>query len=248
MLQPMIREYLGKLETIVFIRGAFRARLAGCYLSMYKYVYDLFLRGLRPQTVLDIGANRGMFSKCTHFVFPEASIYAFEPLKDCYDDLCQLKKTIRNFQCYNAAVAERTGESFIYRSSYEYSSSLLEMAHLHKEAFPYSAGHSLEKVNLRTLDSMLDTESLRRPVLMKIDVQGYEKCVLLGAGKTLEHTDYVVCEMSLRSLYEGQPLFDEVYRYLTNLGFCFSGQLTELRHPKSCEILQIDGLFLRTQH
>jgi len=188
-----------------------------------------------------------MFSKCAHYVFPHASIYAFEPLKHCYEELCELKKTITNIQCYNVALGADEQEGMIHRSSYDYSSSLLEMGDLHKEAFPYSAGARLEKVQVRTLDGILDDKALQKPVLMKIDVQGYEKQVLEGARRTLGQTDYVICEMSIRPLYKGQALFDDVYRHLVDAGFRFSGQVGELRHPKTSEVLQIDGLFVREE-
>ena len=53
--------------------------------------------------------------------------------------------------------------------------------------------------------------------------------------------------MSFRSLYKGQALFDEVYRQLIDTGFRFCGQLGELQHPNSTEVLQTDGLFVRAK-
>jgi FkbM family methyltransferase len=244
-IRERIVERLSKFEILIGTPSAWRARRLGCYLDMYKTVYRLRVMGLRPRTILDIGANRGMFSRCCHFVFPRAEIYAFEPLRDCYRELLKLKNEIPRFECFSFALAERTGESFIHRSSYDFSSSLLDMGDLHKEAFPYSASEKLEKIEIRTLDQVLDGRNLERPLLVKIDVQGSEKFVILGALNTLERADYVVCEMSLRQLYKGQALFDEVYTMLLDAGFRFSGQTGELRHPKSSETLQIDGLFTR---
>jgi FkbM family methyltransferase len=201
--------------------------------------------GLRPNTILDIGANRGMFSKCAYYIFPDASIYAFEPLKDCYEELCDLKGTVIKLECYNIALGDKPSEVFIHRSIYDYSSSLLEMDDLHKQAFPYTAGERLEKVQIQTLDAVLAGKRIERPLLMKIDVQGYEKFVFEGASETLKQTDYIVCEMSFRSLYKGQALFDEVYRLLIDAGFQFRGHIGEVQHPESTEVLQIDGLFIR---
>lgn len=240
-------EKLRKVLIVLESPNALGARRVGCYLELYSLVYRLHAHGLRPLTILDIGASRGMFSRCAHFVFPAAAIYAFEPLKDCYEELCSLKHRITKLDCYNVALAAEDGEAVMRRSSYDYSSSLLEMGDLHKEAFPYSAGERLEKVETCTLDSILDGKRIGRPILMKIDVQGYEKFVLLGARKTLECTDYVVCEMSFKPLYKGQALFDEVYHYLVKSGFHFSGQVGELRHPGTGQVLQIDGLFLRKE-
>jgi FkbM family methyltransferase len=237
---------LNKLFLMTNTPGSLQARWKGCYFELYKMMYTLFRMGITPRTILDIGANRGMFSKCAHYVFPDATIYAFEPLQDCYEELCSLKSSINNLECFNVAVGAEEGESDINRSSYDYSSSLLEMEDLQKEAFPFTAGQRLERVRVQTLDGVLDKAAFKRPVLMKIDVQGYESYVLQGARGALEQTDYLICEFSLRRLYKGQALFDEMYRDLVTLGFHFRGQLGELRHPKSLEVLQIDGLFSRS--
>jgi len=227
--------------------GAFRARRKGCYFELYRMVYSLYAMGFRPQTILDIGANRGVFTKCAHYVFPNANIYAFEPLKDCFKVLYSLQDKINRLECYNVALAEKSFETFIHRSSYDYSSSLLEMDELHKQAFPYTAGEQLEEIKAQTLDTILNGVNIRRPLLMKIDVQGYEKFVLAGAPKILKQTDYILCEMSLRSLYKGQALFDEIYQRITSNGFNFSGQMGESLHPNTKEVLQIDGFFVRSK-
>ena len=242
--KKIIGEKLRKLEILLNTPGAFKARIEGCYFELYKMVHRLYAMGLRPNTILDIGANRGMFSKCAYYIFPDASIYAFEPLKDCYEELCDLKGTVIKLECYNIALGDKPSEVFIHRSIYDYSSSLLEMDDLHKQAFPYTAGERLEKVQIQTLDAVLAGKRIERPLLMKIDVQGYEKFVFEGASETHKQTDYIVCEMSFRSLYKGQALFDEVYRLLIDAGFQFRGHIGEVQHPESTEVLQIDGLFV----
>ena len=60
---------------------------------------------------------------------------------------------------------------------------------------------------------------IREPVLLKLDVQGYEKNALQGAKKILRHIDYIALEVSFVKLYENQPLFDELHEYLKTLGF-----------------------------
>jgi FkbM family methyltransferase len=44
-----------------------------CY-GMFSYA-----RRARPQLIVDLGANHGMFSKLCSMLFPEAEIYAYEP-------------------------------------------------------------------------------------------------------------------------------------------------------------------------
>lgn len=244
-LRRRFSEKLRKIEILLDTPGAFRARRAGCYLEVYRVLYNLHAMGVRPLTILDVGANRGMFSKTAHFVFPNAEIYAFEPLQDCYQELCRLKDRIEKLECYNVALADTAGEGVIHRSNYAESSSLLPMGELHKEAFPYTAVWRFEKILKQTMDSVLAGKCLKRPVLMKLDVQGYENFVLKGAEEILACTDYVLCEISFVRLYKGQVMFDEIYHQLAFAGFQYAGHIAELRHPRSLQVLQIDGFFTR---
>ena len=244
-LKEKILQKIEKLQLVLTTPESLKARRAGCYLHLYQMAYRLKLMGFRPETVIDIGANRGMFTRCIHYVFPDAFIHAFEPLRDCFEELATLKNLIPTLECYNLALGERSGETLINRSSYDYSSSLLEMSDLHMQAFPYTAGVIKEMVMVRKLDEVLQWKKLKQPVMMKIDVQGYEKFVLDGAPETLKYVDSIICEMSFYPLYKGQILFKDIYRQILDAGFVFRGPIAERCHPQTLEVLQIDGLFSR---
>ncbi|OGU35099.1 MAG: hypothetical protein A2068_06410 [Ignavibacteria bacterium GWB2_35_6b] len=201
--------------------------------------------GIQPKTILDIGAYKGLYSKSANVVFPEAVIFAFEPLADCYNELLLLKNSIKNFECFNIALSNKKEISVIHRSSFAGSSSLLAMSAVHKSAFPNTAGEVIENINTELLDNILVGKNLTQPILLKIDVQGYENFVFEGAKETLKVCDVIICEMSFRELYNGQMLFDKLYSLLTNSGFIFAGSLSELIDPNSSEVLQIDGLFIK---
>jgi len=56
------------------------------------------------------------------------------------------------------------------------------------------AGTRLVTVEAVALDQVLEGRSLTGPVVMKLDTQGAEVRVLLGAERTLQHVDYLVIE------------------------------------------------------
>ncbi len=225
--------------------GALRARMKGCWLNTYQTAIRLKEMGVNAASIIDIGASNGMFSRCMLYVYPLATIYAFDPLADSFEHLNGLGKQSPQVHCERVAIGARNGEDVINRSDYSYSSSLLRMEELHIDAFPHTARSRQETVLVRRLDNVLDAGRLSPPVFLKIDVQGYEDRVLAGGKRVLERTSYLLCELSLQSLYESQLLFDPLYRMITGLGFRYEGQLGELKDPRTKQVLQVDAFFRR---
>jgi hypothetical protein len=116
---------------------------------------------------------------------------------------------------------------------------------LHKEAFPFTAEEVKEEIEVRTLDSFLGELELEKNVLLKIDVQGFEEQVLKGAVKTLDQVKMIIIELTFVQLYEGQPLFDPMYRTLTAMGFEYAGSSGQLLNPNDGTICQQNGIFIK---
>ena len=246
-IRQIISNKIEKIGILVNYPKAFQAKLSGCPIDLYVMLNSLSRMGINFKTILDIGAFEGMFTKSANYVFPDATIHAFEPQKGPYIKLSRLKNKIPNFNCYNFALGDKENEETIYVSSFAPSSSLLKMEELHKEAFPFSTGENKENIRVKRLDDVFNDQKLIGPVLMKIDVQGYEKYVLNGATTIIDKIDYLICEMSLSDLYKEQPTFNEIYTQIITYGFTFAGPLAILRHPNTTEVLQIDGLFIKNK-
>lgn len=204
-----------------------------------------WLQKIGINTVLDVGANNGKFANDINKILPEAKIFSFEPLHDVYEQLVENTKHINRIKCFNFALGESDTEDIIYRSEYSESSSLLKMGKLHKEAFPYTANSYEEKIQIKKLDSMTDELKIERPLLFKMDVQGYEISVLKGAGDLLKKIDVVITETSYFELYQDQPLFKEIYDYLNEAGFKYVGNMEQFTDPNDGKILQADSIFIK---
>ena len=119
------------------------------------------------------------------------------------------------------------------------------MTELHKTAFPQTKDAQTVQVKIQRLDDIAKTLEMTQPLMLKIDVQGFEDRILRGGEQTVARADVILIETSLEKLYEGQPLFDEIYNYLVKCGFTYAGSFDQLHHPQSGVILQQDSIFVR---
>lgn len=96
-----------------------------------------------------------------------------------------------------------------------------------------------------TLDNLYEKRNVSGPYLIKVDVQGYEDKVIMGAKDTLIRVKVIIVETSFYELYEGQPLFSATYELLSKHGFVYSGSWGELKSPLDGAPLQQDSIFIR---
>lgn len=225
--------------------GFTRHVMRGVHAGELQKLDARWIRNMAFESIIDIGSNSGQFSSAARAVWPDARIWAMEPLPDVFGRLQARFAEDAGFEGINVAVSDTNGEATFYRSEFSKSSSLNRMAPLHKEAFPWTAGETAVQVPVRMLDEVLDLDRLRRPLLMKIDVQGSEDRVIRGAEKVLALTDCILVEMSTQKLYEGQALFDEVYRLLHEAEFEYRGNREQLLHPDDDRVLQVEAAFTR---
>jgi len=205
----------------------------------------IWLSRLNINTIVDIGAHIGEFAMMVYQILPKASIISFEPLEEAFRQLNFNMRTVPNFKAFNVALGDQDSETDMHRNEFSPSSSLLPMANLHKEAFPFTSREGLEKVRIRRLDDVLKGQYLEDNILVKIDVQGYEDRVIVGGENLLSRAKLLIVETSFQTLYERQPLFDEIYHLLRRKGFKYMGNLHQLRSPVDGCVLQADAIFIK---
>lgn len=204
-----------------------------------------WLHALNITTVLDIGANIGRFATTINAVLPKAKIYSFEPLPDCFEQLQLRMANVKNFTGFNIALGEESGDLPFERNAFSPSSSFLKMNDLHKSAFPRTCHEKTVNIKVERLDSFAERIVIAEPLLVKIDVQGYEDRVLRGGEQTIRRAKLIVTETSFERLYTEQPLFDEIYHILSEWGFVYAGALGQLQHPQSGKVIQQDSIFAK---
>jgi FkbM family methyltransferase len=210
-------------------------------------MWQPFLTHYDIRTVIDVGANTGQFARLIHRICPAAKVFSFEPLPDCQSELEATLEQIPGSKKFPFAVGDTTGSVQMQRSAFSPCSSLLNGTKHLGDVIPEAAITNSINVPLERLDDVLIKESLDPGILVKLDVQGYEIPVIRGALQTLERAAVVVVEVCFfRRLYEGQPLFDDIYRTLRDLGFNYMGSPEQYPQKKDGRIVEADAVFERS--
>lgn len=204
--------------------------------------HDEVIRAIAPETLLDIGANKGQFALATRALRPQTTIHAFEPLPAAIRRFEKVFAGDRKTTLHPFALAADEGEVEFHLGSRDDSSSLLPIGEGQQAAYAVTEAGVL-RVQTRKLQTLVDLDNAARPVLMKIDVQGGELQVLQGIGD-FSRIDHIYVELSFVELYTGQPLFEEVYSFLEERGYRLRGIYNTSFTPEF-GMTQVDALFSR---
>lgn len=193
-------------------------------------------------SILDVGANKGQFAAFAVRRWPDARLFCFEPLPGPRRKLASLLQN--RAEIFPLALGETAGEAEMHLASREDSSSLLALGDRQKRLFSMDEERTVT-VSVRRLDEVVKADELRRPALLKIDVQGFEFEVLQGATAILDAIDEVYVECSYVELYVGQRLATDVAEFLAGFGFAKAGRFNICRDGTSD--VQADLLFVRSE-
>jgi FkbM family methyltransferase len=196
--------------------------------------------------ILDVGASDGGFAQKVRSAGYCNEIISFEPISDSFKKLEQKIKKDKNWTAFNFALGATNEELKINISQNYDSSSFLDMTENHLSANPESKYKSTEKVIVKKLDSIFKGNfSEYKSIFLKLDVQGYENEVLIGASEALKNIEGIQIEMSFEELYEGSILFDEMKQIIENHGFNLCLLESGNRNRKTGKLLQADAVFFR---
>lgn len=205
-----------------------------------------FLLGsLGIKTVIDIGASYGDFIHLAQSSNSSIKIYGFEPISNVFDSLKYRYAGKNEIELYNMALGSFDGYVDFHENDYSYSSSVLPIGEIHINEFPFTKDFKKSEVEIACLDTVFKYKSFETPLLIKIDVQGYEDKVILGGKNIFSQADFVIVELSFCELYSGQALFERVNMELNNLGLFYKGCISQLSSPTTNTILQQDALYVR---
>jgi len=210
---------------------------------------DLVLGLLASQKidlVADVGANAGQFGLRLRAQGYSGAILSFEPTRGAFQELVRWAQKDSAWTCRRLALGARRDTVYMNISDNSVSSSLYEPTREHLSAAPNAAAHRSEEVEMRRLDEVLPSSA--RSVWLKVDTQGHEAHVLAGAGETWPRLKVVQLELSLRPMYENEPVLHEMVALMEGKGYVLTYLEPGLRDRQSGAMLQCDGIFVREDH
>jgi FkbM family methyltransferase len=174
--------------------------------------------------IIEAGAYEGAETIRMAYLWPQGTIYAFEPVPEAYEHLRQRAQGVPSIHTYPVALGNKTGTSTIYlaRNTHQPdricgSSSLLPP----KEHLTYDQDISFPekaKVAITTLDQWAKDHYVDHIDLLWLDMQGTE-LTLLKSSDIAKTAKAIYIELEFVEAYKGQQLYPEVRAYLEKQGY-----------------------------
>lgn len=190
--------------------------------------------GISIQSVLDIGASDGTWSRDTMSVFPTAKFVGIEPLAEREQALQALRNRCKNFDYDLCVAGDSDGLEVSLSVSEDLDGSTVD-----------GGGDIARMVPTKTLDSLVSEHQLKGPFLLKFDTHGYEMPILRGAAKTLSETNIIVMEVYNFKITDNSLRFHEMCSHLEGLGFRSIDLAGPMLREYDNAFWQVDLIFAR---
>jgi FkbM family methyltransferase len=179
------------------------------------------------ENVIDIGGAQGTIELV--YNFPKANYYYFEPLKSCNEELILFnKKNNINYQIFNVALSNFTGEATFYVNKLASTSSSLNKPEKNnkwsKEKIDSIVKTTVPVDKLCNFKEKINFDNS----IVKIDAEGSEFNILKGMDDEIfEKVKFFVLEINFAiKRRENECTFDEIFMLLRSKNFKLAGVIS----------------------
>jgi FkbM family methyltransferase len=186
--------------------------------------------------IFDVGANTGQTLKWFRSNWPNTKIYSFEPVKSTFDQLVNnAAKDPFSIQI-NEALGATTGSKSIRLFDQE----MAVLNSLHDNVMNNSSGAIEEIIIINTIDDFCNFHKIENIDLLKIDTEGYEINVLMGAERMLDkgNISFVYSEIGFHENNNRNTYLAKLTEFLEPFDFYFFG----LYHVDNHDWMRGNGL------
>jgi FkbM family methyltransferase len=139
--------------------------------------------------VFDVGANRGAYVDLIFEHLPDAHVHAFEPNPAIYSELQKRFEGNARVSCQPIALGAHSRRADLYGVTHASPDSHLTGLSSLTQRDPRSVGHEMDiiaEVEVMTVDAYCKANGISMIDLLKLDVEGHELDVLVGAADLLK--------------------------------------------------------------
>jgi FkbM family methyltransferase len=196
--------------------------------------------------VFDVGAHVGQYATRLRNVGYRGRIVSFEPQAAAFAFLSQKAMLDPQWEVVRLALGDCEAEQNLNIAENSWSSSFLTASTGVLEIEAGIGQVSKEIVLVKTLDQVCqEFVGPSDRVFLKIDAQGYEPQILMGARSLLVGCSAVQMEMALFLSYQGQKSFPEMMEYMSESGFRLAHLERGFWDARSGFLMEADGIFVR---
>lgn len=214
------------LKRIGYTVSSVDLTMEGCLERCLKKYPDI-------NSVIDVGAAVGGWSKMTLQYLPEAQYLLIEAQTTHKVHLERLKKRHSNVQFTLAAAGNRTGKIYFNISN------LFGGVASEK---PFD--NNCIEAPVTTIDIEVQKNKLKPPFLIKLDTHGFEVPILEGATKTLKQAKLIIIEAYNYQIAKDSLRFYELCQYMSNIGFSPIELADCMLRPYDNSLWQMDIFFI----
>lgn len=185
-----------------------------------EYLLESIQDNLSADVVFDIGANEGGYAKLIEKYINQAEIFCFEPGEKAYEKLDKIKTD--KIHTYKLGVSKKKGTATFYdfnkNSKQKDKYPVSAMASLYKDVFTdlHREKPKSTKIKLTTIDEFVKKEKIKEIDYLKIDTEGAEYDVLLGAKKFLSKDKIKVIHFEFNEMNVYSRVFLKDFMELLN--------------------------------
>jgi FkbM family methyltransferase len=166
-------------------------------LAVEAYVYQIetirkTIKSAGIKVIFDIGAHIGTYSMLLNKAYSGAKIFCFEPNPITFNILNNNLSGVDGVMLYNIGFSDESGCLQIY-----YKNKALDSATFEAQRAIEEKNEDLIECKIETLNNFIDISGVKEIDILKIDVEGHEKKVLLSAKNALKITKFLIIEISL---------------------------------------------------
>jgi len=190
-------------------------------------------RGIKVNTVIDIGASDGSWTRDCLTYFPDAHyvlVEAQEPHREALEKIAAEKTKV---EFILAAAGRKDGRIYFDNSAL--------FGGLASET-PLEGSYI--EVPVISIDAEIKRRNLKGPYLVKLDTHGFEIPILEGAETILKEASLVIIEVYNYQLTDTSLRYFEMCNYMQKLGFLSIEMVDFILRKRDLSFWQMDTFFI----